>query len=88
MSRLAAAQHSIYEQAYRRAVNASTDVFQSGGPLSYLLKPGQSCLEDGPRAAAEEIKRLRQALCRIVTAEEVYFCYAIAEEALGQGPRP
>jgi len=49
----------FYMDQYARAVKASTDVFQTGGPLAYLLTLGQSTLLDGPKAAADEIARLK-----------------------------
>lgn len=49
----------FYYDQYARAVKASTDVFQVGGPLSYLLTLGQCTLLDGPKAAADEIARLK-----------------------------
>jgi hypothetical protein len=51
---------------FRRAVLAAA-VFQCGGPLAYLLRPGQSTVIDGPPAAAKRIAELTGALEAVIT---------------------
>lgn len=59
--------NNVWKSLYEDAVNAAM-VFQCGGPLAYLMRPGESTLLVGPGKAAAEIARLRAANAKLVEA--------------------